>query len=107
MPINMMKWPVKYYEVASFQDIKRTLRENTGTPIVMTLTEDIGIAGVIIKAWSKIMNLYPNGEDGDQVMWAAYPDPNQGAWIIGIANGIWHVKVLSAATASGGGSHTG
>ena len=50
MPINMMKWPVKYYEVASFQDIKRTLRENTGTPIVMTLTEDIGIAGVIIKA---------------------------------------------------------
>ena len=96
-----------YHQVASLEDIKTVLRENDGIPVVMVLTQNIIIDGTTIKAWTHIDNQQPNGEDGDQVMWAAYPDPNQGAWIIGIANGTWHVKTLSAATGSGGGSNVG
>ena len=80
--------------VGSLNDIKRVLRESDGTPVVMTTTQDIVIAGVTIRAWSKIMNPLSNGEAGDQVMWASYPNPNQGVWIIGIANEQWFVKTL-------------
>ena len=83
-----------HFNVSSLEDIKEVLDKYYGAPVAMTATQNIVVEGVTVKAWSKIYSFQSNGSSGDQVMLAAYPNPNQGAWLIGIGNGYWRAKTL-------------